>query len=211
MSKNHIQTFIAEYLLIILGSAFYAVSTVLFVFPHSLLLGGTSGFSVILNFFLPFSPSNILMIVNFSLIVVAFLVLGKSMGLKTLIGSSVTTILIGVCEKISPFVHPIIRDPYLSAIIGAATIAVSSGILFYVGSCSGGTDVIALIIQKFSKVKIGKALWLTDVLIVIAGGLLSNWTILLSSFLGLLVKTLGIDFVIAFIKKRLISSARSNK
>jgi uncharacterized membrane-anchored protein YitT (DUF2179 family) len=70
-----------------------------------------------------------------------------------------------------------------------------------VRSSSGGTDVIALIIQKFSSVKIGKALLLTDVLIVIAGGLLSNWVILLSSFLGLLVKTLGIDLVISQIAK----------
>ena len=201
------QAIMKEYLLIILGSIFYAISTVLFIFPHSLLLGGTSGISVILNFFLNFSPSNILMVINFSLLVVAFFVLGKSMGLKTLVGSSLTTVFIGVFEKLLNFEAPIIQNQYVSAVIGALIIAIASGIMFYVRSSSGGTDVIALIIQKFSNVKIGKALLLTDILIVIVGGLLSNWAILISSFLGLLVKTLGIDFVIAIIKKHNIKKA----
>jgi len=200
MFKNK-QALIIEYLLIMLGSTLYAVSTVLFIFPHSLLLGGTSGISVILTFFLTFSPASILMIINFLLILVAFVVLGKDMGLKTFVGSTLTTVFVGVFEKILQFNEPIISYPHLSAVIGAVIIAIASGVMFYVRSSSGGTDVIALIIQKFSSVKIGKALLLTDVLIVIAGGLLSNWVILLSSFLGLLVKTLGIDLVISQIAK----------
>ena len=66
---------------------------------------------------------------------------------------------------------------------------------------SDGTDIIALIVKKFSGIQIGKALLITDVLIVLVGGILSNITILISSFLGLLVKTLGIDLVIWMIKK----------
>ena len=201
MKNNHKIDFIIEYFLIILSSAFYAVSTILFIFPHSLLLGGTSGISVILNFFLSFSPANILMVINFSLIIVAFLVLGKSMGLKTLVGSSLTTIFIGVFENILNLKEPIIQNQYISAVIGAFFIAIAGGIMFYVGSSSGGTDVIALIIQKFSSMKIGKALLITDILIVIVGGLLSNLVILISSFIGLLVKTLGVDLVISQINK----------
>ncbi len=141
------------------------------------------------------------MVINFSLIIVAFFVLGKSMGLKTFVGSSLTTVFIGVFEKILNLKEPIIQNQYISAVIGALFIAIASGIMFYVGSSSGGTDVIALIIQKFSSIKIGKALLITDVLIVILGGLLSNFVILISSFIGLLVKTLGVDFVISQIKK----------
>ena len=200
MNKNR-QKFITEYLLILIGSIFYAVSTVLFIFPHSLLLGGTSGISVILNFFLSFSPATILMAINFSLIIIAFLVLGKDMGIKTLVGSTLTTVFVGVFEKLFDFNEPIIENKYISAVIGACIIAFSSSIMFYVGSSSGGTDVIALIIQKFSTIKIGKALLVTDVLIVIVGGLLSNTTILISSFIGLLIKTLGIDLVISQIVK----------
>ena len=141
------------------------------------------------------------MVINFSLIIVAFLILGKSIGIKTFVGSYLTTIFIGVFETFLGFNEPIIQNQLVSAIIGAFIIAIASGIMFYVGSSSGGTDVIALIIQKFSNIKIGKALLLTDILIVIVGGILSNWGILLSSAFGLLFKTMGIDFVIAQIIK----------
>ena len=71
------RAFIKEYALIVLGSLLYAVSTILFIFPKGLLLGGTSGISVILTSVLPFSPGIILTAINLALIVVAFFVLGR--------------------------------------------------------------------------------------------------------------------------------------
>ena len=193
--------FVKEYLLIFLGSLLYAISTLLFIFPHSLLLGGTSGISIILESFLQYSPGTILMVINSFLIILAFILLGKEMGIKTLVGSVLTTVFIGVLEPLLMFAKPIITNYYLSAAIGASIISIASGIMFYVDSSSGGTDVIALIIKKYSNIKIGKALLITDVLIVILGGILSGTLIFFSSLLGLLIKTLGIDFVIGFIKK----------
>lgn len=193
--------FVRDYALILLGSLLYGISTVLFVFPHELLLGGTSGIAVILTRLLPFTPGEISVVLNSTLILVAFLVLGKDMAIKTLIGSLFTTISIGVCEKLMPVTEPPVSDIYLSALVGAAIIALASGIMFYVNSSSGGTDIVALIVKKFFPIHIGRALLLTDVLIVIVGGLLSGLTMLASSFIGLLVKTLGIDAVIAAIKR----------
>ena len=193
--------FFKEYLLIFLGSLLYAISTLLFIFPHSLLLGGTSGISIILESFLQYSPGTILMVINSFLIILAFILLGKEMGIKTLVGSVLTTVFIGVLEPLLMFAKPIITNYYLSAAIGASIISIASGIMFYVDSSSGGTDVIALIIKKYSNIKIGKALLIADVMIVILGGILSGTLIFFSSFLGLLIKTLGIDFVIGFIKK----------
>ena len=199
MKSKH---YLTDYLLIAIGGALYACSTLLFIFPHSLLLGGTSGISVILESFLHFSPGTILTVINSFLILLAFILLGKEMGTKTLVGSVLTTAFIWIMEPILIFDAAIISNRYLSAAIGAGIIAIASGIMFYVDSSSGGTDVIAIIIKKYSNIKIGKALLVTDVLIVVAGGLLSGLAIFLSSFLGLLIKTLGIDFVISVIKAK---------
>ena len=199
--KEYAARFAKELFLIFTGSVLYAASTVLFIFPHALLLGGTSGISVILNAFLPFSPGTILMVINFTLIVLAFLILGKGMAFKTLIGSTCTTLFIGIFEKLVVLEDFLISSPLLSGLAGAAIIAVASGIMFYIDSSSGGTDIVALIVQKFSSIRIGRALLITDILIVIVGGLLSGLPILAASFLGLIVKTLGIDFVIAQIRK----------
>ena len=201
MQRHTISSAVKVYALIFLGSLLYAASTLLFIFPHSLLLGGTSGISVILESFLHISPGTILMVINSFLILLAFLLLGREMGIRTLVGSLLTTAFIGLLEYVLVFEAPLIQNSYVSAAVGASIIAIASGIMFYVDSSSGGTDVIALIIKKYSNLQIGKALLVTDVLIVIAGGLLSGLTVFFSSFLGLLIKTLGIDLVISLIKK----------
>ena len=198
--KKHV----AVYSLITLGSILYAVGTVLFIFPNSLLLGGTSGISVILEAYLPFSPGTILTIINFALIILAFFVLGRDMAIKTLVGSILTTLFIGGLDNLLKLESPIISNNYISAVIGASIIAVASGVMFYVDSSSGGTDIIALIVRKYSRLDIGKALLATDILIVIAGGILSGPYIAISSFIGLLIKTLGIDLIILLIKKAII-------
>jgi uncharacterized membrane-anchored protein YitT (DUF2179 family) len=133
--------------------------------------------------------------------IAAFFILGRDMAIKTFVGSLATTLCIGVAEKIIDLNEVIIQNNYLSAFIGAGIIAIASGIMFYVDSSSGGTDIIALIVKKYSTLKIGKALLATDLLIVVIGGILSGWEIALSSLLGLLVKTFGIDFVIYLVKR----------
>lgn len=199
---------IYNYGLIILGSILYAIATVAFIFPHSLLLGGTSGISVILNAYIPFSPGAILVIINFSLLIAAFVVLGKEMAVKTFVGSTLTTVFVGIFEKIFDNSAILISNIYISAFVGAAIIALASGIMFYVKSSSGGTDIIALIVKKYSNINIGKSLLITDFLIVIVGGIVSGYTVLASSFIGLLIKTFGIDFVIEVINK---NKARNKK
>ena len=190
-----------DYCLILLGGILYAISTVLFIFPHGLLLGGTSGASVILDAYLPFSPGTILLVINTALLIAAFLVLGKQMAVRTLVGSTVTTVMITLLEQILKLEAPVVANPFISVLIGAAIIAVASGVMYYVDSSSGGTDILALIIRKFSAINIGKAQLLADFLVVLIGGILSGWTIAVSSVLGLLVKTFGIDFVIGMIKR----------
>lgn len=196
-----------NYCLIIFGSILYAVATAAFIFPHSLLLGGTSGISVILNAYIPFSPGVILMIINFLLIIAAFIILGKEMAIKTFVGSVLTTVFVGIFEKFFSS-GTVISNIYISTFVGAALIALSSGVMFYVKSSSGGTDIIALIVQKYSNINIGRALLITDFLIVVIGGILSGYIILISSFIGLLIKTFGIDYVIKSIKKRIMGDKK---
>ena len=203
------KTEIKNYLLIILGSVLYAVGTVLFIFPHSLLLGGTSGISVILNAYLPFSPGDILVVINFSLLVLAFVVLGKEMAVKTFVGSGLTTLFVGLAEKVFSSNAAVIPNCFASSVTGAMIIAVASGIMFYVNSSSGGTDIIALIVKKYFKINIGRALLLTDFLIVIIGGFLSGYIIAISSLLGLMIKTYGIDYVIYIISEKRKNSISS--
>lgn len=193
-----------ESLIIIIGSILYAVATVLFIFPHSIVLGGTSGVSVILNKLLPtVSPGTYSVIINSLLIILAFFVLGKTMATKSFAGSMLTTFFIGLVEYIFGADVVIVSNIYISSVIGCAIIAFASAIMFYVNSSSGGTDIIALIVKKYFPINIGKSLLITDCIILLAGGVLYGTRIFTSSLIGLLIKTLGIDFIILLISKRI--------
>jgi uncharacterized membrane-anchored protein YitT (DUF2179 family) len=199
-AKFSLGKFAFEYSFILVGSLLYAISTVLFVFPSGLVLGGTNGIAVILNGIFHQTPGTFSVILNASLILLAFIVLGREMATKTLVGSLLTTVFIGALERVFVLGAPIIENSYISAVVGGGIIAVASAIMFFVDSSSGGTDIIALIVKKFSNIKIGRALLITDVLIVIVGGLLSGLSIFIPSVIGLVIKTLGIDVVILLIK-----------
>ncbi len=188
---------IGDYSLILLGSFLYMLGTCLFIFPHGLLLGGTSGISVILARFIPLSPAAILSGINIVLMLLAVLILGRAMAMRTFVGSLATTLFIGGFDLLFTVTAPPVHNVFLSAILGAMIIALASGILFYVDASSGGTDIIALIIRKYSSIRIGRALLITDVVIVLLGGIPTG----LASFTGLFIKTLGIDAVIALFRR----------
>ncbi len=189
---------IRDYALILPGSLLYMAGTCLFIFPHGLLLGGTSGISVILARFIPLSPGLLLAGINILLLILAAVILGRTMAMRTFVGSLATTACIAGFDLLFPVIDPPIHNVFLSAIIGASVIALASGILFYADASSGGTDIIALIIRKYKNIRIGRALLITDILIVLAGGLPTG----LASFTGLFIKTLGIDGVMRLLSRR---------
>lgn len=186
---------------IVIGSLIYAFSVQYFIFSNNLFLGGTSGVSVILNHFFPgFSSGEFLMIINIALMVLALVILGRDMALKTFIGSTLTTLFVGMFEKAAAG-GALIANPILSAVAGSALIALASAVLFYVDSSSGGTDIIALIIRKYSSVPIGAALMIADVLIVVIGACVSPLMIAIASVVGLIVKTRGVDLILPLIRR----------
>lgn len=180
-----------------LGSLIYSVALHYFIFPHDVLLGGTGGVSVLLSRYIPqLSAEEYLVIINTALMVAALVVLGKSMAGKTMLGSLFTTLFVGALDSVCKGHAPLVENVFASAVLGAMIVAVGSTILFAVDSSSGGTDIIALIIQKYSRISIGKALLIADILIVVMGILTFHWTVAVASVVGLLIKTFGIDFLI---------------
>ncbi|MBR6767470.1 MAG: YitT family protein [Clostridia bacterium] len=196
------KNFLKILLPVTLGSALYAAATQFFIFSNDLFLGGTSGLSVILSHFFPrFSSGQFLMFINIGLMVLALLILGKRMALGTMLGSTLTTVFIGFLDSAAPMEATLIASPVLAAIIGSMLIAIASAVLFLNDSSSGGTDIIALIIQKFSSIQIGTALMIADILIVVIGALVSPIGVAIGSVVGLIVKTRGIDIAIALYKR----------
>ena len=196
---------------ICIGSLIYGFATNYFIFPHDVVLGGTSGLAVILNHIFAFSSGKWSVVLNVFIIILGLLTLGKEMAVRTLLGSIMTTVAIGAFDALPHPSKAWIENSIFSTILGCLLIALASGILFYVKSSSGGTDTIALIVQKYSSLHIGRCLFLTDVIIVVLGCIWSESTIIIASILGFLIKVFGIDFVVGRINKMRIRKMINNK
>lgn len=197
MSKqNKWKATIIEYLILTLATMLLVVGVYVFKFPNHFSFGGVTGIAVVLGEMLPISPATINFIINMALLVLGFLFLGKSTGLKTVYVSILTSVGLSFMEWIAPLEQPLTTQPVLELIFAIILPAVSSAILFNVGASGGGTDIIAMILKKYTHVSIGIALFIVDLLIVLASCMVFDIQTGLFSFCGLMAKTLVIDGVI---------------
>lgn len=185
-----------EYLILTLATVLLVVGVYVFKFPNHFSFGGVTGIAIVLGDILPVSPSTINFIMNMVLLVLGFLFLGKSTGIKTVYVSILTSAGLSLLEWAAPMEAPLTSQPVLELIFAIVLPAVSSAILFNIGASSGGTDIIAMILKKYTNVSIGIALFIVDILIVLASCLVFDIQTGLFSFCGLLAKTLVIDDVI---------------
>ncbi|MGN1148537.1 MAG: YitT family protein [Lachnospiraceae bacterium] len=187
---------IIEYLILTLATVFLVVGVYVFKFPNHFSFGGVTGIAVVLGNILPASPATINFIINMALLVLGFLFLGKDTGIKTVYVSLLTSAGLSFLEWAAPMEAPLTGQPMLELIFAIVLPAVSSAILFNIGASGGGTDIIAMILKKYTNVSIGIALFVVDLLIVLASCLVFDIQTGLFSFCGLMAKTLVIDGVI---------------
>ena len=187
---------ISEYSMLTLATFIMVIGIYAFKFPNNFSFGGVSGLAVVLSEFLHSTPGNITFVINMVLLVIGFIFLGKDFGIKTAYISIVMSLALSLSEKIYPMAEPLTREPLLELIFAVALPAVSSAIFFNMDASSGGTDIVAMILRKYTKLNIGSALFVSDLLIVVSACLVFDAQTGLFSLLGLLAKSLMVDNVI---------------
>lgn len=194
--RAKIKQAITEYFILTIATMFLVVGVYVFKFPNDFSFGGVTGISVVLSAVVPISPGNINFVINMAFLVLGFIFLGKETGIKTVYVSVLTSVALSAAEKLFPMSGPLTNQPVLELIYAIVLPAASSAILFNVGASGGGTDIIAMILKKYTKLNIGTALFLVDVLIVLASCLVFDVQTGLFSLCGLLAKSLVVDGVI---------------
>ncbi len=184
---------IYEYIMFTIASAVMVVGIYFFKFPNHFSFGGVSGISIVLAQLLPRTPGNINLIINMFLLVIGFLVFGKKVGLKTTYITLLVSFGPRILEMVCPMDGPLTNQPVLELLFAVGLPAFSSAIFFNLGASSGGTDIVAMILKKYTKVDIGTALFMSDVFIVICACLVFNVQTGLFSLVGLLAKSLVVD------------------
>lgn len=195
--KTEKRQVVLDYFYITVAAIILDLGVYFFKFPNNFSFGGVTGIAVVLHSLIPaLSASSINFIINMILVLLGFLFLGKSFGLKTTYASVIISVFLSLLEKIFPMSGPLTNQPVLELIFAIFLPAFSSAILFNIGASGGGTDIVAMILKKYSTVNIGTALFIVDLLIVLASCLVFDIQTGLFSMTGLLAKSLVIDNVI---------------
>lgn len=192
---------IREYGILTLATLLLVVGVYVFKFPNNFSFGGVTGIAVVLSKVTALSASSYTFIINMALLAVGFLFLGTSFGIKTVYVSVLTSVGLSVMEKLFPMAGPLTEQPVLELIFAIFLPALSAAILFNVGASGGGTDIVAMILKKYTPVNIGTALFLVDLGITVAACFVFDVTTGLFSFTGLMAKSLVIDNVIESINR----------
>lgn len=187
---------VKEFFLLTVGILIMVVGIYFFKFPNNFSFGGVTGIAIVVSEYLPVSRGVITTIINVALLIIGFLLLGKGFGIKTVYTSLLMSFGLSFLEKICPMTHPLTDEVILELAFGIFLPAVGSALLFNIGASSGGTDIVAMILKKYTSINIGNALLLTDLIIVAATFFVFDVKTGLLSTLGLFVRSFMIDGVI---------------
>lgn len=184
---------IKHFSLLTVSTLIMAVGTYFFKFTNNFTFGGITGLAVLVADKTSISASDFSFIVNMLLLVLGFVVLGKKFAAKTAYCSILLSVALSTLERVCPMNHPLTDQTMLELCFAIALPALGSAILFNIGSSSGGTDIIAMILKRYSSFDIGKALLVTDIMITVAGCFVFDIKTGLYSFLGLTIRSFMID------------------
>lgn len=185
------------FLLLNFGLVLLAAGIHFFKSPNNFAMGGTSGISIIAATLLPhMDVGTFMFIINGVLIVLGLVFLGRAVIGATLYSSVALSFYVWVLERAVPMARPFTDDTFLELCYAVILPAAGSAIIFNIGASSGGTDIIAMILKKYSSMNIGTVLMLVDIASVVASYFIFGVETGLFSTIGLAAKSLVIDDVI---------------
>ncbi|PKQ66985.1 YitT family protein [Labilibaculum manganireducens] len=159
---------LSAYAYLILGSIIFAVSDILFVVPYKLAPGGVYGIATVLNTMFSWKISYCTFAMEIPLVILGTIILGPRFGVKTIVSIGVILFTVWFMETfISPDYAKVIADPMLNTIVAGVFYGISIGFIFKSRATSGGSDIIAMILAKYTKLSLGKLVMIVDGIIVL--------------------------------------------
>ncbi len=189
-----------EYVLITIAVILMDIGIYVFKFPNNFSFGGVSGLAVVVTHFVPFTASQINLAISMLLLVFGFMFLGRNFGVKTAYVTILSSVLLNIMEAAFPMNAPLTNETMLELFYAIALPALASAILFYENASGGGTDIIAMVLRKYSTMNISSALLAVDAIIVLVAYFVFDTRTGLFSICGLMAKTLLIDKAIERMK-----------
>ncbi|MBE4907038.1 YitT family protein [Bacillus luteolus] len=180
-----------EYIYILIGSAIVGIGFNLFLLPNRVASGGVSGISTIFDSLFGWEPAFVQWAFNIPLFIAGVIFLGRQYGIKTLIG----TLFLPFVVFLTRDMEPATLDPLLGALFGGVVVGIGLGLAFRGNASTGGTDLAAQIVNKFTGLSLGTCVALIDGMIVIAAAFVFDLEGGLYALIGLFATSKTIDLV----------------
>lgn len=202
MTREKAIGIIRDYIITTLGVIIVAFGIQYFYAPNEIAGGGLSGLALVISHYIPqLTVGTIIFIGNLILFVISFILVGGDFGFKTIYASVMLSVVMDVMEKVLHS-HALTTNMVLAVIFGTLTCSIGLAIAFAINASTGGTDILAKILNKYSTFNIGVSLLLVDLFVVICGGLTFGLDKGIYSLVCVVANGLLIDKMIAIIEKR---------
>ncbi len=196
-----------EYSLITIGAFILAVGFVYFISPHKIVPGGVYGIAIVVHHLtkgvFSFWPEGIPiglfgLVLNIPLTIAGIKILGPRFGVKTVVGFVLTSVFMDMITYLRVDGEaPLVQDVLLSCVFGGVLIGFGLGLIFKSRATSGGSDIVAMIIAKYTGMQLGQLMIYVDSVIVLLGLVaFKDWQIPLYSWLVIYITGKAIDITI---------------
>lgn len=198
MKTNKFLSTLWDYFLMTVGSFIFCMAWTSFLIPNGLASGGMTGLCTIIQYGTGIPVGLTYPILNVILLILGFFSLGRGFGVKTIYVLALTSVLFEVLPMFPALEVTDFPDKLLVALLGAAMESVGIGLIMLRGGSTGGTDIIAMIINKYWPVSIGKVYLFTDIFIISSLLIVPDKGIvdMIYAYVVMLGFSFGIDYVL---------------
>ena len=187
---------IKEYAVISVGTAIIAAAVYFFMIPGNLTPGSAAAVALLLSNVLPLPVSAITLILNLSLLLVGFLLIGPEFGAKTIYTSILMPAVMRVYEIAVPNMVSINQDPLLDMLCYVLVVSIGLAIVFNCNASSGGLDIVAKLMNKYLRMELGKAMAFSGMAVCVAALMFYDLKTVIISVIGTYFSGIVVDYFI---------------
>lgn len=186
-----------DYLMIALGMLSYAIGWTVFLLPNDITTGGVPGIASIVYWATGLNVQYTYFAINGGLLIASLVVLGWKFSVKTIFAVLVMTFILPIIQSATSGLHLLSDQPFMACVIGASFCGGGIGIAFSANGSSGGTDIIAAIINKYRDITLGRVILMTDMIIISSSYfVLHDWEKVVYGFATLYISSFVLDQVV---------------
>lgn len=203
LSKQPLQREAKDYIMIALGVMLYGIGWTVFLLPNDITTGGVPGIASIVFWATGAPVQYTYFCINFLLLLLALKILRFKFCIKTIFGVFTMTVFLSIIQKLTAGFTLLHDQPFMACVIGASFCGSGIGITFSANGSTGGTDIIAAIINKYRDITLGRVILICDLIIISSSYLvLKDWEKVVYGFVTL--------YICSFVLDQVVNSARQS-